>query len=169
MQKAPGKGFLKVVGILMIIGNAIALLTNRLLSPGTGTATLSYYTSFYQTRTLISILLSAYVLFLGIMGVVNADKPERAKLMFILSVTYFAVAAFRIILVFTALRTLVYMIYMSLNSELPSAMVSFVANFAVVALAFVSLLSFAMPILFLVGAVKNKKAYKLYSNEADMN
>lgn len=82
MEQTTPKGatMLKVTGILMIIGGAIALIVSILaiagiayLSDGT-----SYLGLLYVSCALMAIC-SAIELVTGILGVANCKKPEKAK------------------------------------------------------------------------------------------
>jgi len=153
MQNAPGKGFLKVVGILMIIGGGIGFLANLVSFSTSGNA-----------RLLITLLLAAYELFLGIMGVINADKLEKARLMFALAIPFFALPVISVIINYTALSSIP-----AFSDILPGYMADSIASFIRVGLVIGAVLGFTYPILYLVGAVKNRNAARRLADHSGMN
>ena len=82
-----GKGLLKVVGILMIIGGAISIIMSIIAIASVGT--LTYFTdgdlssvqlnpTIIYTSCVVMILGSVAELIAGIIGVKNCAKPEKA-------------------------------------------------------------------------------------------
>jgi len=136
MTNAPGKNFLKVTGILLIIFGAIAAVVgimglglsgavneiNEILneigeSPANGLA-------FYSVVVLIA---SGFNIFAGIMGVKNCDKPDKAQVCFILGIVLISLQVLTLVL---AGRD---------------------------GLSFIAIIGFVLPVLYLMGAIKNKK------------
>lgn len=134
-QTTKGAGFLKVTGILMIIGGAIALLSSILAI--IGIAALAYLSSNNSSAGLLYasgafLLISSVAnMIAGIIGVKNCKKPEKAG----------TCIGWGIVV---AVLTIVGMILNSVGGGQFSAM-SLVTGLA-------------LPILYIMGAVKNKQA-----------
>ncbi len=80
--KTKGSGFLKVTGILMIIGGGISIIVSIIAA--LGVAALAYIsdgeassTMLYASVTLM-VISAAAQLVAGIIGVVNCKKPEKS-------------------------------------------------------------------------------------------
>lgn len=80
--KTKGSGFLKVTGILMIIGGGISIIVSIIAA--LGVAALAYLsdgeassTMLYASVTLM-VISAAAQLVAGILGVVNCKRPEKA-------------------------------------------------------------------------------------------
>lgn len=80
--KTKGSGFLKVTGILMIIGGGISIIVSIIAA--LGVAALAYIsdgeassTMLYASVTLM-VISAAAQLIAGIIGVVNCKKPEKS-------------------------------------------------------------------------------------------
>lgn len=137
---AKGSGFLKVTGILMIIGGAIALIVAIIAI--IGIAALAYISDGELAMGLLYVsgvltLLSAIAeLIAGIIGVKNCKKPEKAKTCIVWGVIVAALCVIGSILTVVG------------GSSFP---------------VFSLLLGLVLPVLYIIGAVKNKQA--LY-NEA---
>ncbi len=72
-------GFLKVTGILMIIGGGIGIIVGMLAVTGVALLSGAGYNSTLLTVGAIFAVVSAVVsLVAGILGVANAAKPEKA-------------------------------------------------------------------------------------------
>lgn len=141
-EKKSGAGFLKVVGILMIIFGAIALIVSLL-----AVAALSALTALANTVSEISgeeinaglawigvilaVVSAAMEMVAGIVGVVNAKKPEKAKTCLVFGIL-------------VAILTVAGCIFTVASGE----------AFPVASL----LLGLVMPVLYIIGAVKNMKA-----------
>jgi hypothetical protein len=132
-KNAPGKGLLKVAGIIMIIlGSAmLGILVNGVVILFTGTA----------DRHIAFLLLGAGVCGIiqfpaGIVGVINCNKPEKATTCFV----------WGIIAVISA------MICIVLISAEEISMDTFAEMFNIY------MLLFTLPILYLIGAILNRKA-----------
>ena len=93
MQYAPGRGLLKVVGILMIIFGSISVVFFLAALGLSNLLVMNIYFNF-TAYILISILLEGYIIFLGIMGVMHADKPEKAMMLVILGACAFLIPIF---------------------------------------------------------------------------
>jgi hypothetical protein len=127
-MNAPGKGFLKVVGILLIIAAGVNIF--GVISLGALGARLGIPGATMILAVLVSCLLAIFQLIAGILGVKNCDKPEKAQVNFILGV---------LLVVGVIINQIVVMIMN--NFSLWSAIVSFV-----------------LPVLYVLGAIKNKEA-----------
>ena len=73
-----GKGLLKVVGILMIIGGAISIIMSIVAILGVGALTYLADGDLSSAQLVIMILGSVAELIAGIIGVKNCTKPEKA-------------------------------------------------------------------------------------------
>ena len=78
---APGRGKLKVTGILYIIFGALGLL----LSLGAGTVGIALG-AVAGILGAITVLTAVFYLILGILGVRNCDKPEKCGVNFVLGI-----------------------------------------------------------------------------------
>ena len=81
-QNAKGAGFLKVTGILMIIGGIIGIVFSIIAFIGVAAleAMASDEVNFgiYYVACVMALVGSALQLVAGIIGVINAKKPEKA-------------------------------------------------------------------------------------------
>lgn len=133
-----GAGFLKVVGILMIIFGGIgiivaivALLGIGALNVLTSEAGVSVNYGLAYVGAILSLLSAAFELVAGILGVKNAKKPEKAGVCMAWGIVVACMAVLGA--VFTAVA----------GSDFP---------------VFSLLLGLVMPVLFIIGAALNKKA-----------
>lgn len=130
--QAKGAGFLKVTGILMIIGGSISIITAlvtiigvaALIALGAGTALL-------YAAGILSILSAVAQLIAGIIGVKNCKRPEKAQN----CITWGVIVA--------ALCVLGSILTVIGGGSFPI---------------FSLLLGLVLPILYIIGAVKNKQA-----------
>jgi hypothetical protein len=130
--QAKGSGFLKVTGILMIIGGSISIITAlvtiigvaALIALGAGTALL-------YAAGILSILSAVAQLIAGIIGVKNCKRPEKAQN----CITWGVIVA--------ALCVLGSILTVIGGGSFPI---------------FSLLLGLVLPILYIIGAVKNKQA-----------
>ena len=130
--QAKGAGFLKVTGILMIIGGSISIITAlvtiigvaALIALGAGTALL-------YAAGILSILSAGAQLIAGIIGVKNCKRPEKAQN----CITWGVIVA--------ALCVLGSILTVIGGGSFPI---------------FSLLLGLVLPILYIIGAVKNKQA-----------
>lgn len=135
MSHAPGRDFSIVVGILFIVFG----VTDVLASFG-GFTTTSFLDDFMPARLSWNIyygfmlFMSGFSVFAGIMGITNANKPERASLLRLLGI---------VVICFIMLDILMSSIFL-----LPRIAV---LN---------TLSKLAFPLLFIVGAQKNLQAQK---------
>lgn len=76
-----GRKFLKVTGILMIIGGAFGIIGGIIALIGAGALAAVLETSAGGLTLASALILASAVfqLFAGIMGVKNCDKPEKAQ------------------------------------------------------------------------------------------
>ena len=126
-MNAPGKGLLKVTGILLIIFAGINILA--VIGLGALAASLGTSGLIVVLAVLVSCILAALQLIAGILGIKNCDKPEKAQVNFILG----------ILLILAII----------INQAVVVVMGSFVW--------WSSLIGFVLPVLYLVGALKNKE------------
>ena len=137
MNNAPGKGMLKVVGILFIIFGGISLLLGILalfgaisggvingveIQTGASAGTILF-------SAILVIVLAALDLCVGIIGVKNCDKPEKAQTCFVLGVLLIVVV-------------------------LVSAIINIIGGKFVW---YATLIGLVLPVLYLIGALKNKE------------
>ena len=134
--KTKGAGFLKVTGILMIIGGAISIIMG--IVAALGVAALVYISSgtvssalLYASVTLM-IVSAVAELVAGIIGVANCKKPEKAGVCIVWGI---------IVAVLSVAGTI-------LNSVGGG-------SFS----AFSLILGLVLPVLYIVGAVINKKEH----------
>ncbi len=81
MTKPKGAGFLKVTGILMIIGGGISLITAIVALLGIATlALLGASSALLYAAGILALASAVAELVTGILGVVNANRPEKAGL-----------------------------------------------------------------------------------------
>lgn len=127
MANAPGKGLLKVVGILFIIFGAIAAVVSLLGLLGGGVlASISAEAgSVVIVAAVIGLIGAALEIVVGILGVKNCDKPEKATMLMVFAIILIVIQAVGLIL----------------GGDLVMTIIGLV-----------------LPILFLIGAIKNKKA-----------
>lgn len=91
---APGRGKLKVTGILYIIFGALGLLLSLALLAGGGPAAgrpapapwASHWGRWPGILGAITVLTAVFYLILGILGVRNCDKPEKCGVNFVLGI-----------------------------------------------------------------------------------
>ena len=134
--KTKGLGFLKVTGILMIIGGGISIILGIIAA--LGVAAIAYITDGVASSAMLyaSILLmlisASAQLVAGIIGIVNCQKPEKAGTCIVCGV---------IVAVLCVAGTILY----SVGG----------GSFGVFSL----LLGLVLPVLYIIGAVFNKKEY----------
>ena len=134
--KAKGTGFLKVTGILMIIGGGISIIMGIIAA--LGVAVVAYVSDGKASSTLLyaSVLLviaSAIAqLVAGIIGVVNCRKPEKAMSCIVCGVI-------------VAVLSIAGSILNSVGG----------GSFSVLSL----ILGLVLPVLYIIGAVFNKKEH----------
>jgi len=73
-MNAPGKGLIKVVGILFIIFGAISLILSIVALIGSA----MLLGAIFIVLSIVALIGSALELFVGILAVKNAAKPEKA-------------------------------------------------------------------------------------------
>ena len=134
--KAKGAGFLKVTGILMIIGGAISVILGIIAA--LGVAALVYISdgtvssALLYTSVILMIVSAVAELVAGIIGVANCKKPEKAVV---------CIAWGIIVAVLSVAGTI-------LNSVGGG-------SFS----AFSLILGLVLPVLYIIGAVFNKKEH----------
>ena len=130
---APGRGFLKVTGILYIVFSGIGIVFTLLAMAGTAAlgTLLGINTSILTLIYLVALVLAAYGLFMGIIGVKHCANLEKAKF----------------------LRTCVIIEFVLRGIVVISSAV--MIGFSGVVL---ESIGFVLPILFLIGASKNIEA-----------
>ena len=125
-----GRGFLKVCGILMIIGGALGIILNivvLLLGAGAGEALLI-------VAGIIGAIGGIIELITGIMGVKNSAKPENAGKCLVWGIITLVVAVVANVITWIA------------------------GNASAGTIIGTILTGFAIPILYIIGAVLNKKS-----------
>lgn len=129
-----GKGFLKVCGIIMIVGGGLSILLS-IFSLAAAFGAFAIGLPGYGFGIIIGILAGIMELVCGIVGVVNCDKPEKAGVCL----------AFGVIVI---VLSLIGQILVWVNAAAIGASVNFVSIIT----------SLILPVLFIIGAVLNKKA-----------
>lgn len=145
MQKSKGSGFLKVCGILMIIGGALTIVIsgilgisgyvvgNEMVNSGELQAGQTIGT-VVLVSAILSLIGGILELIAGIVGVKNNNKPEKATLCLV----------WGIIVLVLNLISLIFSLSGG-SSGVGSIIVSVI-------------FSLALPVLFIIGAVQNKKS-----------
>lgn len=133
-QNAKGAGFLKVTGILMIIGSIIGIVVSFIAFIGVAAlqmmASYEVNVGIYYVACTMSLVGSALQLVAGIIGVINAKKPEKAMT----CIVWGAIVA-----VLSVLSNVIFMLS-GISSNATSLLVGLV-----------------VPVLFIVGGVKNRQ------------
>lgn len=133
-QNAKGAGFLKVTGILMIIGSIIGIVVSIIAFIGVAAlqmmASYEVNVGIYYVACTMSLVGSALQLVVGIIGVINAKKPEKAMT----CIVWGAIVA-----VLSVLSNVIFMLS-GISSNATSLLVGLV-----------------VPVLFIVGGVKNRQ------------
>ena len=133
-QNAKGAGFLKVTGILMIIGSIIGIVVSIIAFIGVAAlqmmASYEVNVGIYYVACTMSLVGSALQLVVGIIGVINAKKPEKAMT----CIVWGAIVA-----VLSVLSNVIFMLS-GISSNATSLLVVLV-----------------VPVLFIVGVVKNRQ------------
>lgn len=147
-KKAPGKGFLKGVGILLIIGGVFgfigaasnAFVASALSSGSLDSATTAIYeqagltAETFQAGIITSVIQGVIYLVAGILGVANCNKIEKANICFICGIVLIA--------------------FVLVNAGISAATTGFTA------LSIVSILaSLILPLLYFWGALKKPSGY----------
>ena len=128
-----GSKFLKVTGILMIIFGALALILSIVAAIGLATlAALDLNTWEYTAAVILMLVGSIFELIAGIVGVKNCNKPEKAGTCMVWGIIVIALSVLSNVLTLVG------------NPD----------NFSIVNL----LTGLVIPVLYLIGAVMNKKA-----------
>lgn len=128
-----GSKFLKVTGILMIIFGALALILSIVAAIGLAAlVTLDLNTWQYTAAVILMLVGSIFELIAGIVGVKNCNKPEKAGTCMVWGIIVIALSVLSNVLTLVG------------NPD----------NFSIVNL----LTGLVIPVLYLIGAVMNKKA-----------
>lgn len=128
-----GSKFLKVTGILMIIFGALALILSIVAAIGLAAlAALDLNTWQYTLAVILMLVGSIFELIAGIVGVKNCNKPEKAGTCMVWGIIVIALSVLSNVLTLVG------------NPD----------NFSIVNL----LTGLVIPVLYLIGAVMNKKA-----------
>lgn len=134
--KAKGAGFLKVTGILMIIGGAISVIMGIIAALGVAALVLisdgTVSLALLYTSVILMIVSAVAELVAGIIGVANCKKPEKAGICIVWGI---------IVAVLSVAGTI-------LNSVGGG-------SFS----AFSLILGLVLPVLYIIGAVFNKKEH----------
>lgn len=128
-----GSKFLKVTGILMIIFGALALILSIVAAIGLAAlVALDLNTWQYTLAVILMLVGSIFELIAGIVGVKNCNKPEKAGTCMVWGIIVIALSVLSNVLTLVG------------NPD----------NFSIVNL----LTGLVIPVLYLIGAVMNKKA-----------
>ena len=128
-----GSKFLKVTGILMIVFGALALILSIVAAIGLAAlAALDLNTWQYTSAVILMLVGSIFELIAGIVGVKNCNKPEKAGTCMVWGIIVIALSVLSNVLTLVG------------NPD----------NFSIVNL----LTGLVIPVLYLIGAVMNKKA-----------
>ncbi|HZK45500.1 MAG TPA: hypothetical protein VFD34_04630 [Clostridia bacterium] len=128
-----GSKFLKVTGILMIIFGALALILSIVAAIGLAAlVALELNTWQYTAAVILMLVGSIFELIAGIVGVKNCNKPEKAGTCMVWGIIVIALSVLSNVLTLVG------------NPD----------NFSIVNL----LTGLVIPVLYLIGAVMNKKA-----------
>lgn len=100
-----GSKLLKIIGIIITIFGAISLLTNLCLLIGAldieSSGLYGYSPTYYWTTLLASLISSMLYLSLGILGIINWHKPEKANICIIVDIIFILTILFNNIFSFT--------------------------------------------------------------------
>ena len=128
-----GSKFLKVTGILMIVFGALALILSIVAAIGLAAlVSLDLNTWQYTAAVILMLVGSIFELIAGIVGVKNCNKPEKAGTCMVWGIIVIALSVLSNVLTLVG------------NPD----------NFSIVNL----LTGLVIPVLYLIGAVMNKKA-----------
>ena len=128
-----GSKFLKVTGILMIVFGALALILSIVAAIGLAAlVALELNTWQYTAAVILMLVGSIFELIAGIVGVKNCNKPEKAGTCMVWGIIVIALSVLSNVLTLVG------------NPD----------NFSIVNL----LKGLVIPVLYLIGAVMNKKA-----------
>ena len=128
-----GSKFLKVTGILMIIFGALALILSIVAAIGLAAlVALEVNTWQYTAAVILMLVGSIFEMIAGIVGVKNCNKPEKAGTCMVWGIIVIALSVLSNVLTLVG------------NPD----------NFSIVNL----LTGLVIPVLYLIGAVMNKKA-----------
>ncbi len=128
-----GSKFLKVTGILMIIFGALALILSIVAAIGLAAlVALELNTWQYTAAVILMLVGSIFEMIAGIVGVKNCNKPEKAGTCMVWGIIVIALSVLSNVLTLVG------------NPD----------NFSIVNL----LTGLVIPVLYLIGAVMNKKA-----------
>ena len=128
-----GSKFLKVTGILMIVFGALALILSIVAAIGLAAlAALDLNTWQYTLAVILMLVGSIFEMIAGIVGVKNCNKPEKAGTCMVWGIIVIALSVLSNVLTLVG------------NPD----------NFSIVNL----LTGLVIPVLYLIGAVLNKKA-----------
>ncbi len=128
-----GSKFLKVTGILMIVFGALALILSIVAAIGLAAlVALDLNTWQYTLAVILMLVGSIFELIAGIVGVKNCNKPEKAGTCMVWGIIVIALSVLSNVLTLVG------------NPD----------NFSIVNL----LTGLVIPVLYLIGAVMNKKA-----------
>ena len=128
-----GSKFLKVTGILMIVFGALALILSIVAAIGLAAlVALEVNTWQYTAAVILMLVGSIFEMIAGIVGVKNCNKPEKAGTCMVWGIIVIALSVLSNVLTLVG------------NPD----------NFSIVNL----LTGLVIPVLYLIGAVMNKKA-----------
>ena len=135
-NSAKGKNFLKVTGILMIIGGSLGLILSIIALAGSGLAAAAFggnmVTGLLVFASVIALLGSVLEFVAGIVGVKNNNKPEKAGTCLVWGI------------IVAALSVLSAILSLSGGSNFGDVIGSLITGLVI-------------PVLYIIGAVINKK------------
>ena len=126
-----GRMFLKVTGILMIIGGVLGIIVGIIAAIGVGAMAIILETSAggLMVATVFVIASAIFQLIAGIMGVKNCEKPEKAQSCLIMGVI---------------------VVLLSVAGNIISVVLG--SDFSILG----CITGMVIPVLYIIGAVKNK-------------
>lgn len=101
--KAPGRGMLKVTGIVYIILGVLATLCGLLLLAGggmmmqTGESTAMGLGAVAGILSVLILVSGVFYLIVGILGVKNCNKPEKCGVNFVLGIILMVLVVFNLV------------------------------------------------------------------------
>ncbi|MDE6020034.1 MAG: hypothetical protein K2H01_03410 [Ruminococcus sp.] len=129
-MEAKGSNFLKVTGIIMIVGGSLGIIISLLAIAGVATlAAMGLSSGMLYASVVISVIGSVIELVAGIMGVKNCNAPEKANTCMICGISVIA-------------------------CSLISTIISVIAGNGFPFTSFI--IGMILPVLYIVGAAKNK-------------
>ncbi len=149
-NKPSGAGFLKVVGILMIVFGGISIIISGLAATATiaiaalvGGADDGGITGLLNLMSITAVIGSILQLVTGILGVAFSKKPEKAMVCMVFGI---------LVLLLNVVSSVIIPLIVSANPLASTLAISMDINWLGLVIGAV------MPVLFIIGASKNKAA-----------